>query len=90
MDEHFIAFWNVENLFDVSTSNDRPEYLKKKLKNELKGWTAAVLKKKISQLVKIIVQMNDDTGPDILGLCEIENENVVAKLLEAMPSGWRN
>lgn len=90
MDEHFISFWNVENLFDISSSPDRPDYLKKKLKNELKGWTADVLKKKISQLVKIIVQMNDGAGPDILGICEIENENVVAKLLDALPSGWRN
>lgn len=90
MEEHYIAFWNVENLFDTSTSSDRPEYLKKRLKNELKGWTATVLKKKILQLVKIIVQMNDGVGPDVLGICEIENENVVAKLLDALPSGWRN
>ena len=90
MEAHFIAFWNVENLFDISTSPDRPDYLKTKLKGELKGWTAAVLKKKISQLVKIITQMNGGDGPDILGICEIENENVVAKLLDAMPAGWRN
>ncbi len=90
MDEHFIAFWNLENLFDVSTSADRPDYLKTKLKGELKGWTATVLKKKIVQLAKIIVQMNDGLGPDILGVCEIENENVVAKLLDGLPSGGRN
>lgn len=90
MDMHFIAFWNVENLFDVASSSHRPDYLQKKLNNELKGWTAAVLERKISQLVKIIVQMNGGAGPDILGICEIENENVVAKLLDAMPSGWRN
>ncbi len=84
MNEHFIAFWNVENLFDVSSSPDRPDYLKRKLRNELRGWTASVLKRKITQLVRIISQMNNGTGPDILCVCEIENERVVAKLLDAI------
>jgi len=89
MDSHYIAFWNLENLFDKSTSQDRPEYLKNRLKKELTGWTANILKKKVKQLVKIISQMNDGKGPDILGVCEIENENVIKLLLAEMPAGSR-
>jgi len=87
---HFIGFWNLENLFDISSSSERPDYLKERLRKELEGWTAAILKKKIAQLVKIIMQMNDGRGPDILGVCEIENEAVVKKLLDGFPSGGRN
>jgi len=90
MEEHFIGFWNVENLFDVVNSSDRPDYLQKQLKSELKGWTATVLKTKITQLVEIVSKMNDGAGPDILGICEIENEAVVKKLLAALPAGGRN
>ena len=88
MPDHFIAFWNVENLFDISTSTDRPDWLKKELKSELKGWTTAVLNKKLTQLATIIRQMNGGAGPDILGLCEIENEPVLTKLLaKLLPLG---
>lgn len=90
MVNHFIGFWNLENLFDISSSTQRPDYLKNELRNELEGWTASVLRKKLAQLVKIIMQMNGGLGPDILGICEIENEAVVQKLLDTFPSGWRN
>ncbi len=47
MNDYFIAWRNVENLFDVYDSDDRPEYLKKKLDNELVGWDGSVLQKKL-------------------------------------------
>ena len=37
MNEYFIAWWNIENLFDVENSPTRSERLKKILKDELKG-----------------------------------------------------
>lgn len=81
MPDHHIAFWNLENLFDISTSPDRPDWLQKSLKRELTGWTKPVLTKKISQLAKVISQMNDGAGPDILGVCEVENEPVLDQLV---------
>ena len=50
--------FNVENLFDSVRSGDRPEWLQKELKNELKGWTTTVLDKKVAQLSSIINGMN--------------------------------
>ncbi len=82
MNEYYIAWWNVENLFDINNASERPEYLQKKLDKELEGWDETVLNKKLTQLAKIIKQMNNNQGPDILGVCEIENRNVLVKLVK--------
>ena len=84
--EYYIAFWNVENLFDVVDSPQRSDKLNRVLKNELKGWTADILEKKLDQLAKVIRYMNSGLGPDLLGVCEVENvfvlELLVAKLAD--------
>lgn len=84
MPDHFISFWNLENLFDVESSPTRPDWLQSRLAGELAGWTAQVLDKKLSQLAHIIKQMNGGAGPDILGVCEVENEVVLQKLVEKL------
>lgn len=84
MTEHYIAWWNVENLFDTSTSATRPDWLQKKLSAELKGWTAAVLDRKCKQLARVINVMNDGAGPDILGVCEVESKSVLDKLVASL------
>jgi len=81
MSEYFIAWWNVENLFDVENSPFRTERISKALGNELKGWNALVLDKKIKQLTKVISNMNNSNGPDILGVCEVEGGPVINKLV---------
>jgi len=86
MDSHNIYWWNVENLFDIQDSPRRPEWLQKELKRELKDWTQDVLDIKLSQLVKVISKFNDSSGPDIFGLCEVENEYVVELLSDAISS----
>lgn len=90
MSEYYVAWWNLENLFDVENSTQRPDWLKKRLKNELAGWDQTILDKKISQLSKIILKMNNNKGPDILGVCEVENEPVVKKLEASLSSLNRN
>ncbi|ODB95103.1 hypothetical protein A3197_17205 [Candidatus Thiodiazotropha endoloripes] len=80
MDYH-VAWYNLENLFDTVRSNNRPDWLQKKLNKELKGWTAPVLDKKLNQLSTVINGMNQGAGPDILGVCEIENDDVLSKLI---------
>lgn len=82
--EYYIAWWNVENLFDVNNANTRPAWLQKKLNKELNGWTNGVLKKKVEQLTSIIEQMNGGNGPDVLGVCEVESEAVLTRLVNAI------
>ena len=86
MQTYYICWWNVENLFDVANTSppDRPEHLQKTLKSELKGWTQAVLDKKLKQLASVIQRMNEGLGPDILGVCEVENERVLKQLAETI------
>jgi hypothetical protein len=84
MTEYSVAFWNVENLFDVVDSPRRTEKLQRALAGELAGWTGAILDQKIVQLGSIIRQMNGGRGPDLLGVCEIENEHVLGLLIGAL------
>jgi len=84
MAKHYLAWWNLENLFSFQNDPTRTVKLQKQLGSELKGWTKAVLNKKLSQLASIIKKMNDGAGPDILGVCEVENENVLGKLTEKL------
>jgi endonuclease/exonuclease/phosphatase family metal-dependent hydrolase len=90
MVNYYVAWWNLENLFDVEDSAERPDWLAKALKTELAGWTDAILDRKISQLSSVITRMNDGRGPDLLGVCEVENKPVVAQLTEALQANGRN
>ncbi len=76
-----IAWWNLENLFDTYDSTHRPDWLQRKLNSELKGWDRDVLVKKLTNLSRIIHKINDNKGPDILGVCEVENRIVLEQLL---------
>lgn len=84
-----IAFWNLENLFDHENAQ-RPAKLKSKLAGELAGWTAAIRDRKIQQLSSVIDLMFDGEGPALLGVCEIENEDVVQRLADAISVPGRN
>jgi predicted extracellular nuclease len=90
MADHFVAFWNVENLFDVLDSPRRTEKLQRTLQGELTGWTQSVLDRKVRQLCSIIVQMNEGKGPDLLGVCEIENRYVLEALRDGLNALNRN
>ncbi|MEM7011639.1 MAG: endonuclease/exonuclease/phosphatase family protein [Verrucomicrobiota bacterium] len=84
MSEHCLAFWNLENLFAPADFPERPEWLQKRMKRDLKGWSEALFERKISQLTDIIIAMNDGAGPDILGVCEVENQFVLDRLAESV------
>jgi endonuclease/exonuclease/phosphatase family metal-dependent hydrolase len=78
-EELFLAFWNVENLFDTA---DDPQV---ELDEEFtpagpKQWTDERLRIKIDNLSRVIRGMNDQRGPDILGVAEIENRDVLRRL----------
>jgi predicted extracellular nuclease len=90
MPEYHVAWWNVENLLDVKNSPRRPAELATKLAPELRRWTDNVLTRKLGQLVKIISKMGEGRGPDILGVCEVENRYVLQRLVWALAPLGRN
>ncbi len=80
MPNHFVAFWNLENLFAPEGHANREPWLAQRLASDLRGWTPALFNVKIDQLTSIIQQMNGGQGPDILGVCEVENDFVLQQL----------
>lgn len=83
MSTYSIAFWNLENLFTPENDPARPDWLAAKVASDLKGWTQALFDKKVSQLAKGIAQINGGAGPDLLGVCEVENEAALKAVANA-------
>jgi predicted extracellular nuclease len=81
---YYVAWWNLENLFDEENSPLRTEKLQRTIGADLVGWTPARRDRKISQLASVIGQMNGGAGPDMLGVCEVENRNVLDLLVAAV------
>lgn len=81
---YFVAWWNVENLFDDEGSPRRTDKLRRTLGRDLDGWTPQLRDRKIDQLVSAIAQFNNGNGPDLMGVCEVENEFVVERLRDRL------
>jgi len=90
MVNHFVAFWNLENLFAPEGFPEREPWIAQQLAAELKGWTQALFDTKINQLASIVRQMNAGQGPDILGVCEVENAYVLQQLTSKLNSQMNN
>ena len=75
-----VAFWNLGNLFDTKSdpiANDldfRPD----------QGWTAAAQRAKVANLARVIDEMFGGAGPDVLGVCEVENNATLQQLVDAI------
>jgi hypothetical protein len=81
---YHLAWWNLENLFDEEHSPRRTEKVARALGTSIVGWTPALRDRKIDQLASVIARMNAGAGPDLLGVCEVENEYVVSGLAAAV------
>ncbi len=77
---HHIAFWNVENLFGPENHPARIPWVADAMANDLRGWTSDLYNTKQDQLARVIVAMNGGQGPDILGVCEVEDRPVLLDL----------
>ena len=80
----FLGFWNIENLFAPEGFPGREPWIAEAMKGDLKGWTKALFDRKISQLTKIISGMNAGKGPDLLGVCEVENKYCMDELCNSL------
>jgi len=73
-----IAFYNLENLFDTEDDPEiRDEEFLPKGKN---NWTEEKYQEKLNNMAKVISTMT--YGPDIIGVCEIENKKVLDDLIK--------
>jgi predicted extracellular nuclease len=78
-----IAFWNVENLYD--TIDDPAVKDEEFLPSAKNAWTAQRYSTKLANTSEVILKMNDGTGPDILGMAEVENKSVLVDLTTKTP-----
>jgi endonuclease/exonuclease/phosphatase family metal-dependent hydrolase len=81
---YLIAFWNLENLFAPEDFPDREPWLADAMRKDLTGWTQALFDRKVEQLASIIVQMKAGAGPDLLGVCEVENRFALQALADRL------
>ncbi|MBS1789049.1 MAG: endonuclease/exonuclease/phosphatase [Acidobacteria bacterium] len=88
--QYQFAFWNLENLFDIENSPRREDKLQRAIGSDLKGWTQAQLDRKVGQLSSIIRQINNGRGPDLMGVCEVENAFVMQLLKDSLAPLGRN
>jgi predicted extracellular nuclease len=78
-DTLFIAFWNLQNLFD--TIDDPVKEDEAFLPDGEMEWNDERLNKKMYNLSHVLRMMNKNKGPDLLGVCEVENENVLKLMI---------
>ena len=73
-----IAFYNVENLFDPAKDPEKNDG--DFTPSGFYHWTYKRLDKKLNDIAKVFLTINGWEPPDIIGLAEIENANVLNKL----------
>lgn len=81
--DFLVLFYNTENLFDCthdSLKNDR-EFLPE----SVRGWHSGRYRHKIRNLAKVITAAGGWKAPDLVGLCEVENDKVMDDLTKYSP-----
>lgn len=81
--EFRVMEYNVENLFDCrhdSLKNDH-EFLPE----SVRGWSFSRYSQKLTNIAKVILAAGGEQVPDLVGLCEIENEHCVKGLVRYSP-----
>jgi predicted extracellular nuclease len=76
-----ILFYNTENLFDDINNFDSEddEYSSGGIRN----WNTKRYNQKINRISRAVLSSNGWKVPDLIGLCEIENRNVVGCLINS-------
>ncbi len=74
-----MVFYNVENLFD--TSDDPSVKDEEFLPGAPKNWNDRRFGEKTGKLSRVLRELGGEELPEIIGLCEVENESVVQALV---------
>lgn len=74
-----IGFYNVENLFDTRDDPDVDD--EEFLPRGRFRWTEERVETKLENLARAIKAIDGNNGPDILGVCEVENGDVLDRLV---------
>lgn len=78
-----VAFYNVENFFDIDPDTTR-EYNGFTPEGE-QHWDLGRFLKKKNNVYKVLMVMGEGEPPVLVGLCEVENESVLLSLIYQTP-----
>lgn len=78
-----VMFWNVENLFD--TKDDLLKDDNEFLPDATRSWTYFRYRDKLIKLAKTIVASGNEYVPELVGLCEVENDSCLYDLTRRSP-----
>lgn len=80
-----VLFYNVENLFD--TEDDPKTTDEEFLPNGERHWNNKKLKSKLNKVSQVIIASGEGNLPAVIGLCEVENQQVLDLLLSETSLG---
>src|SRR5690606_34111353 len=81
-----VAFYNVENLF--SPVNDPQTRFHQNTLRGQRFYNEEIYRAKIKNLARVISEIGSDltgTAPELVGLCEVENRQVIEDLINQEP-----
>jgi predicted extracellular nuclease len=79
-DQWTVVFYNVENLFDTL---DNPDKIDEEFTpGSEKIWNYERYEKKLVDIARVMKSVNSSELPEIIGLCEVENEQVLQDLVK--------
>ncbi|HOG20839.1 MAG TPA: endonuclease, partial [Salinivirgaceae bacterium] len=82
-DRYRLMCYNVENLFDtINNPNTADDEFTPR---GSRAWNDYKLRKKISNIYKVIAAVGEGNPPDIIGFCEIENRSVIEMIITQTP-----
>ena len=78
-----VMFYNTENLFDTSDNplKDDDEFTPEGARR----WTNRRYWSKLTNLSRVIAAVDEDNAPEIIGLCEVENDSNEQHLRHCIP-----
>lgn len=85
-----LMFWNVENLFDTKDNPQKSD--NDFLPEATRHWTYFRYRDKLNKLAKTIIASGKEHIPDLVGLCEVENDTCLKDLISRSPlreAGYR-
>ncbi len=74
-----ILFYNVENLFDCRDDSLKSD--EEFLPDGVKHWSVYRYNNKVNKIAKVILASNEWNPPALVGLCEVENQTVLNRLI---------
>lgn len=82
-----VMSWNVENLFDVEHDEGFNDV--EFLPTGSHHWTSGRYWQKMTDISRVVAAVTDDGGlPDLIGLCEVENDSVLTTLTHRSQMRW--